>query len=448
MTRERKAAPRPNPADCAPIIGEYCSGPGHFGERGLTRALPAYWLYETAHAALSPARALAGAGQFLFQHPANPFAATFSGKLVAATCELVERATRHYGKPEWDITSTVIDGQTVPVGITPLWERPFCRLIHFERLLDDPVRPQPRLLIVAPMSGHFPTLIRGTIQAFLPSHDVFVTEWVDARLVPIIAGHFDLDDYIDYLIEMLHVLKGDVHLMAVCQASVPVLAAVALMEAAGDPAVPRSMILMGGPIDTRINPTSVNRLAEQRGLEWFRRNVITKVPFPNPGFLRDVYPGFLQLYGFMVMNLDRHMQAHQRLFQHLVAGDHDSAQRHREFYDEYLAVMDLSAEFYLQTCDTVFIRHALPRGEMTHRGHPVDPSRIRRVALMTVEGEHDDISGVGQTEAAHELCPNIPAPRRSHWLQPGVGHYGVFNGERFRTEVVPKVTEFILACSM
>lgn len=447
MIGERGAAPRSNSTDSAPIIGEYCGAPEHLGELGLTRALPAYWLYETAHAALSPARAFADACRFFFQHPANPVGATFSGRLVAATCELAERATRHYAKPEWNITSTVIDGQTVPVHITPLWERPFCRLIHFERLLDDPVVPQPRLLIVAPMSGHYPTLLRGTVLAFLPSHDVFVTEWVDARTVPLIAGGFDLDDYIDYLIDMLHILHGDVHVMAVCQPSVPVLAAVALMEATGDPAVPRSMILMGGPIDTRINPTSVNRLAERRGIEWFRRNVITKVPFPNPGFMRDVYPGFLQLYGFMVMNLDRHMEAHRKLFQHLVTGDHDSAQKHREFYDEYLAVMDICAEFYLQTCDTVFIRHALPKGEMTHRGQQVDPSRIHRVALMTVEGEHDDISGVGQTEAAHVLCPNIPGSRHSHWLQPGVGHYGVFNGERFRTEVAPKVEEFILTCS-
>ncbi|CAM2184847.1 poly(3-hydroxybutyrate) depolymerase [Paraburkholderia sacchari] len=445
MIGEKRPVPQSSPTESVSTIGEYCSGPKHLGELGLTQALPAYWFYETAHAALRPARAFVDACRFFFQHPANPAAATFSGKLVAATCEMAERATRHYGRPEWNITSTVIDGQTVPVRITPIWERPFCRLIHFERSLNNSAGTQPRLLIVAPMSGHYPTLLRGTVQAFLPSHDVFVTEWVDARIVPLIAGRFDLDDYIDYLIGMLHGFNGDVHVMAVCQPSVPVLAAVALMEAAGDPAAPRSMILMGGPIDTRINPTAVNRLAERRGIEWFRRNVITKVPFPNPGFMRDVYPGFLQLYGFMVMNLDRHMEEHWKLFQHLVAGDHDSAQKHREFYDEYLAVMDLCAEFYLQTCDTVFIRHALPKGEMTHRGRPVDPSQINGVALMTVEGEHDDISGVGQTEAAHLLCPNIPAPRHSHWLQPGVGHYGVFNGERFRTEVVPKVTDFILS---
>src|SRR5439155_554157 len=233
--------------------------------------------------------------------------------------------------------------------------------------------------------------------------------------------------------------------IAVCQPSVPVMAAVARMEADDDPCVPHSMVLMGGPIDTRVNPTEVNTLAERRGTDWFRRSVITKVPFPNPGFMRDVYPGFLQLNGFVSMNLERHIEAHRKLFQHLVAGDGDSAQKHREFYDEYLAVMDLTAEFYLQTVETVFVRHALPNGQMTHRGLPVDPAKIRRVALLTVEGENDDISGVGQTEAAHRLCVNIPAERKAHWLQPSVGHYGVFNGSRFRAETAPRIADFILS---
>jgi poly(3-hydroxybutyrate) depolymerase len=317
--------------------------------------------------------------------------------------------------------------------------------LHFERAFEHlPRRPQPRLLIVAPMSGHYPTLLRGTVEGFLPNHDVYITEWIDAKLVPVGEGHFDLDDYIDYLISMLHVLGGDTHILAVCQPSVPVLAAVARMEAEGDPYVPHSMVLMGGPIDTRVNPTVVNTLAEQRGIDWFRRNVITKVPFPNPGFMRDVYPGFLQLHGFMSMNLDRHIEAHRNLFLHLVQGDGDSAQKHREFYDEYLAVMDLAAEFYLQTVETVFIRHALPKGEMTHRGIRVDPAKIHRVALLTVEGENDDISGVGQTEAAHRLCTSIPSERKAHWLQPAVGHYGVFNGSRFRAEIVPRISDFVL----
>jgi poly(3-hydroxybutyrate) depolymerase len=263
--------------------------------------------------------------------------------------------------------------------------------------------------------------------------------------VPLTEGTFDLDDYIDYLVSIMHFLRGDVHVVAVCQPSVPVLAAIARMEADGDPHVPHSMVLMGGPIDTRVNPTAVNTLAERRGLDWFRRNVITKVPFPNPGFLRDVYPGFLQLHGFVSMNLERHLEAHRNLYLNLVKGDGDSAQKHREFYDEYLAVMDLCAEYYLQTVDSVFIRHALPKGEFTHRGIRIDPSKIHRVALMTVEGENDDISGLGQTEAAHALCSNIPSERKAHWLQPGVGHYGVFNGSRFRAEIAPRISDFMLS---
>jgi poly(3-hydroxybutyrate) depolymerase len=397
-------------------------------------------------ASLSPARAVADAGRLLFKNPANPWSHTELGKSIAAGCELFERSTRRYGKPEWGISSTLVGAERVPVHISAVWERPFCRLLHFERAFEQrPRRPQPRLLIVAPMSGHYATLLRGTVEGFLPNHDVYVTDWTDARVVPVSQGRFDLDDYIDYIVSMLHVLGGDVHVIAVCQPSVPVLAAVARMEADGDPHVPHSMVLMGGPIDTRINPTEVNLLASNRGIEWFRQNVITKVPFPNPGFMRDVYPGFLQLYGFMSMNLDRHMQAHRNLYLNLIKADGDSAQKHREFYDEYLAVMDLCAEFYLQTCETVFIRHALPKGEMTHRGIPIDPSKIRRVALMTVEGENDDISGVGQTEAAHKLCTGIPADRKYHWLQPEVGHYGVFNGSRFRAEIAPRIADFVLS---
>ena len=258
------------------------------------------------------------------------------------------------------------------------------------------------------MSGHYATLLRGTVEAFLPTHEVYITDWSDARMVPLTEGRFDLDDYVDYVIEMLHVLGGNMHVIAVCQPSVPVVAAVSVMEAERDPFVPLSMTLMGGPIDTRRNPTAVNNLAAERGIDWFRSNVITKVPFPHPGVMRDVYPGFLQLNGFISMNLDRHMDAHKNLFKNLVKGDGDLVDKHRDFYDEYLAVMDLTAEYYLQTVDTVFVKHALPKGEMTHRGKLVDPSKITRVALMTVEGENDDISGLGQTEATHALCSSIP----------------------------------------
>jgi poly(3-hydroxybutyrate) depolymerase len=447
MTEKRQAAAlqqRPEPESMP--IGEFDGAATLPGDRGALLAQPMYWLYEMGHAALDPSRAFADATRLFFRNPANPFAHTTYGKSVAAAMELFERTTRRYGKPEWQIEHTTVGGMRVPVHINTVWERPFCRLLHFERAFTHvPRRPQPKLLIVAPMSGHYATLLRGTVEAFLPNHDVYITDWRNARSVPVAEGRFDLDDYVDYVISMLHVLGGDVHVIAVCQPSVPVLAAVALMEADKDPYVPHSMVLMGGPIDTRINSNAVNKLAEERGLEFFRTHVITKVPFPHPGFLRDVYPGFLQLHGFVSMNLDRHLEAHRNLFMNLVKSDGDSAQKHREFYDEYLAVMDLTAEFYLQTVDTVFIRHLLPKGEMTYRHRMIDPGAIKRVALMTVEGEHDDISSVGQTEAAHVLCHSIPAEMKTHYVQPAVGHYGVFNGSRFRAEIAPRISDFVLS---
>jgi poly(3-hydroxybutyrate) depolymerase len=447
MTEKRQSAAlqqRPEPESMP--IGEFDGAATLPGDRGALLAQPMYWLYEMGHAALDPSRAFADAARLFFRNPANPFAHTTYGKSVAAAMELFERTTRRYGRPEWRIEHTTVGGTRVPVHINTVWERPFCRLLHFERAMTHvPRRPQPKLLIVAPMSGHYATLLRGTVEAFLPNHDVYITDWRNARSVPVAEGRFDLDDYVDYVISMLHVLGGDVHVIAVCQPSVPVLAAVALMEADKDPYVPHSMVLMGGPIDTRINSNAVNKLAEERGLEFFRTHVITKVPFPHPGFLRDVYPGFLQLHGFVSMNLDRHLEAHRNLFMNLVKSDGDSAQKHREFYDEYLAVMDLTAEFYLQTVDTVFIRHLLPKGEMTHRHRMIDPGAIKRVALMTVEGEHDDISSVGQTEAAHVLCRSIPAEMKTHYVQPAVGHYGVFNGSRFRAEIAPRISDFVLS---
>jgi poly(3-hydroxybutyrate) depolymerase len=293
------------------------------------------------------------------------------------------------------------------------------------------------------MAGHFSTLLRGTVRDLRPHYDVYVTEWQDARFVPRRAGPFDLDVYIDYIIEFLRFFRGNVHVMAVCQPTVPVFAAVALMEAMGDRASPRSMILMAGAIDARENPTAVNRFAEGRTVDWFQRNVITQVPWPYPGVMRMVYPGFFQLSGFMGMNFDRHVSAHRDLFHNLIQGDGDSADKHREFYDEFLAVMDLAAEYYLQTIETVFLEHKLAKGEMLHRDRLVDPSKIEKVALMTVEGEKDDISGVGQTFAAHILCTNLADTLRAHHLQPGVGHYGVFNGSRFRAEIAPKIRTFI-----
>lgn len=427
-------------------IGEFDGAATLPGDSGLLLATPMYWLYEMGLASLNPARALADATRLFYKNPANPLTHTTYGKSMAAAAELFERSTRRYGRPEWMIDDTTVGGERVPVSIRTVWERPFCRLLHFERGFSRaPRRPQPKLLIVAPMSGHYATLLRGTVNAFLPNHEVYITDWKNAQSVPLAEGSFDLDDYIDYIISILHALGGETHVLGVCQPSVPVMAAAAVMNADNDPYAPYSMILMGGPIDTRINPTAVNRLAQTRDLEWFRSHVITKVPFPHPGVMRDVYPGFLQLHGFMSMNLDRHIEAHHNLFLHLVKGDGDSAQKHREFYDEYLAVMDLAAEFYLQTVDTVFIRHALPKGQMTHRGRLIETAAITRTALMTVEGEQDDISAVGQTEAAHRLCSNLPADLKAHYVQPGVGHYGVFNGSRFRAEIAPRIADFMLS---
>jgi poly(3-hydroxybutyrate) depolymerase len=402
-----------------------------------------YQMYEFNHAAMQPYRAYVDAVRLFYSNPINPLSHTAFGRSVAATAELFERTTRRYGKPAFGIEKTVVNWNPVPVTEKVVWSRPFCNLIHFIKDMPATRRDQPKLLIVAPMSGHYATLLRGTVEAMLPHADVYITDWTDARMVPMTAGRFDLDDYIDYVVDMLHLLGPNTHVIGVCQPSVPVLAAVALMEARGDRFAPATMTLMGGPIDTRRNPTAVNLLAKEKGIDWFRENVIMQVPWPAPGVMREVYPGFLQLSGFMSMNLDRHISAHKEFFMHLVKHDGDSAEKHRDFYDEYLAVMDLTAEFYLQTVETVFIRHALPKGEMTHRGKPVDTAAIRNVALLTVEGENDDISGLGQTQAAHDICPNIPDDMRVHYMQPAVGHYGVFNGSRFRSEIVPRIVDFI-----
>jgi poly(3-hydroxybutyrate) depolymerase len=409
---------------------------------GVQMDLAYYW-YEAAHLMLSPARAASDVGRLIFNNPANPLTHTPYGRTVSAACELFERTTRRYGKPAFGLGQTSVNGQRVPVTERVVWERPFGRVIAFDRALNFAHRPQPKILMVAPMSGHFATLLRGTVEAFLPTHQVMIADWADARMVPLSEGGFDLDDYIDYLISMFRALGPDLHVMAVCQPSVPVMAAIARMEAEDDPLTPRSMILMGGPIDTRRSPTAVNKVAQERGVDWFRRNCIVKVPASYPGFWRDVYPGFLQLSGFMAMNMDRHLTAHYDMFKHLVRGDGDSAEKHREFYDEYLAVMDLTAEYYLQTVEKVFVDHELPNGTMMHRDKPVDLKAIRRCAIMAIEGEKDDISGVGQTLAGLQLTPNLAVEKKVYHLQLNVGHYGVFNGSRFRSETAPRIADFI-----
>ena len=398
-----------------------------------------YQAYEFQRQLANPVRLWANALEQAYSSPYNPLSDTWFGKSVAAGAEIVARLTQNYGKPHFGLATTQIGNETVEVNEEILVRKPFCDLVRFRR---DTIRRDPKVLVVAPMSGHFATLLRGTVEALLPEHDVHITDWKDAREVPITSGDFSLDDYIDYVIAFGRYLGPDVHVIAVCQPSVPVLAAAALMAEAKDPRQPKSLTLMGGPIDTRQSPTVPNDLAMRNSMMWFRQNVISTVPFGYPGAMRRVYPGFLQLTSFISMNLDRHVNAHMRQFEHLVKGDDDSADGHRAFYDEYLAVMDLNAEFYLQTIEVVFKEHLLPRGQWVSRGRKIDPAAIE-TALMTVEGELDDISGIGQTKAAHALTPNIPGARHVHWEQPRVGHYGIFNGRKWREQIMPRVRAFI-----
>lgn len=405
-----------------------------------------YNLYEMKHAMLTPARLSAELTRNVYRHPWNPLSYTQFGRTVSASAEMIERTSRHFGKPVFGLHETTIGGKTVEVEEVIVAEKPFCNLIHFKR---DTNRKDPRVLVVAPISGHYATLLRGTIEALLPHHDVYVTDWIDARQVPMSEGLFDLDECITYLIKFMSLLGPKTHTVAVCQPAVPLFAAVSLMEADKDPNVPLTMTLMGGPIDTRISPTQVNQLAETRDLSWFEQNVIHTVPFYYPGAHRKVYPGFVQLGGFMSMNLDRHVGSHMKFYQHLISGDGDSAAAHRKFYNEYLSVMDITAEFYLQTVDTVFQRHSLPKGEMKWRDPisdeliAVDPSKIKRTALLTIEGELDDISAHGQTTAAHDLCSNLSPDKQYHHFQENVGHYGIFNGRRWRNFIMPRLRHFI-----
>ncbi|HTR17308.1 MAG TPA: polyhydroxyalkanoate depolymerase [Acetobacteraceae bacterium] len=400
-----------------------------------------YQYYEWQKATLSPVRFLANQALNLLELPGNPLRPTPLGRIAAAALDSFEHSTRHFDKPAFGHQTTVIDGETVAITEEVVARRPWGDLLRFRREAERP--NDPRVLLVAPMSGHFATLLRGTVEAFLPDHDVYITDWINARDVPAAEPNFDLDDYINYLIDFFRLLGPGAHTIAVCQPAVPVLAAVALMNAAGDPAAPKSMTLIGGPIDTREAPTEVNLFAKRHSLDWFRRHVIHPVPFGCPGFMRKVYPGFLQLAGFMAMNLDRHMEAHWQMFLHLVDGDGESLSSKRAFYEEYRAVMDMSADYYLQTIATVFQEHLLPRGLMVSRNRNVETAAVERTALLTIEGERDDISGIGQTRAAHALCRNLPDSMRQHLEQPGVGHYGLFNGRRFREEIAPYIKNFI-----
>jgi len=407
-----------------------------------------YALHEAAYYASSPLREAARVARDFWGSPLNPAASTDFGRRIHAGADLFTNVTRRYGKPAWNIDTIKVGQVDVRVRPTVVWESPWARVIQFDRDMADMRRAgkfslDPAVLIVAPLSGHYATLLRGTVEAFLPDHAVFIVDWVNAREVSMLEGRFDFHDYIDHIIQMLAVLGPRPNVVAVCQPGPPVLAAAALMAEENHPSRPASMTFMGSPIDARLSPTVTNNLAEEKPFAWFQSNMIYTVPPPYVGVGRRVYPGFVQLASFMSMNKAKHQEAHKRYFQDLVKGDGDSADKHLEFYDEYLSVLDLTEEFYLQTIDIVFQQHLLPKGELTHRGRLVRPELITDIGLMTVEGENDDISGIGQTQAAHTLCSNLPDDMKTDYVQPGVGHYGVFNGRRFREEIYPRVRSFI-----
>jgi len=405
-----------------------------------------YDAYEVQRSFLAGASKLAGLGAGWLGNPSNPLGYNAMSPLVGASLEVFAHAAAPRGKPDFGIESVRVGRKDVRVDEQILLRKPFGQLKHFAR---EGVDKGPRLLIVAPMSGHYATLLRGTVERMLPSADVYITDWRDAKLAPLSEGSFDLDDYVDYLIEFLEYIGKTTgerpHMLAVCQPSVPAFAATALMNADKNPWRPKTLTMMGGPIDTRKAPTAVNTLATERPFGWFEQNVVATVPMIYPGAGRKVYPGFLQLAGFMTMNLGSHLVSHWEMFKHLVEGDEESASATQKFYDEYRAVCDMTAEFYLQTIDVVFQRHLLPKGEMEHRGRIVDPAAIRDTALLAIEGERDDISGIGQTKAALDIATKLPASKKQYLMAKDVGHYGIFNGRKWREQIAPVVEKFLAA---
>lgn len=399
-----------------------------------------YHFKEMHRASLAPMRMMANATKHMFSNPLHPLSYTGLGRHMAATGELIERITQSYPKPEFGITTTEISGKKIDVWEDILLEKAFCKLVRFKR---DTKQKGSKLLLVAPMSGHHATLLRGTVEALLPHHDVYITDWMDGREVPLFKGEFTLNTYIDYLLEFIRHIGPGIHTMAVCQPSVPLMAAVALMNQMKDPCAPKTMTLMGGPVDTRKAPTKVNQFSKDHSIQWFESNVITRVPLNYPGFARRVYPGFLQLAGFMSMNFERHKDAHVELFNHLVQGDGEKAKSHRDFYNEYLAVADLPAEYYLQTIEEVFHKHSLPDGKLMHYDQRVRPDAITKTAILAIEGELDDISGLGQTKASLEITKNLPDAKKKYHMAPQVGHYGIFNGRKWREQVRPVITGWI-----
>ncbi len=407
-----------------------------------------YNAYEIQRSLLAGASAMANFGAGLLNNPANPFAYFGGGPVLGSALEVFAHASAPRGKPAFGLDHTTIDGKTVAVCEEVVLRKPFGQIKHFRR---EGAEGSPKLLIVAPMSGHYATLLRGTVERMLPAHDVYITDWRDAKLVPLSDGKFDLDDYIDYLIEFCAFIGKDgdprPHMLAVCQPSVPCFAAAALMSADKHPNRPRTLTMMGGPIDTREAPTAVNTLATERPHSWFENNVIATIPMTYPGAGRQVYPGFLQLAGFMTMNLGSHMVSHFEMFKHLVQGDGEGADSTMKFYEEYRSVCDMTAEFYLQTIDTVFQDHSLPKGEMKHRGRRVDPAAITDVPVLAIEGENDDISGIGQTKAALDITTGLPDAMKQYYLAEKVGHYGIFNGSKWRNRIAPVVDKWIDAHS-
>ena len=405
-----------------------------------------YDAYEVQRSFLAGASKLAGLGAGWLNNPSNPWGYSSMSPLISASLEVFAHAAAPRGKPEFGIASVRVGRKEVPVGEEVVLRKPFGQL---KRFFKDGVEEGPAILIVAPMSGHYATLLRGTVERLLPKHDVYITDWRDAKLVPAKDGSFDLDDYIDYLIEFLDTIGERTgerpHLLAVCQPAVPAFAATALMASHNHKWRPKTLTMMGGPIDTRKAPTAVNTLATQRPFGWFENNVIATVPMIYPGHGRKVYPGFLQLAGFMTMNLGSHLISHWEMFKHLVVGDEEGAEATREFYDEYRSVCDMTAEFYLQTVDVVFQRHLLPKGELKHRGRRVDPAAIRDTALLAIEGERDDISGIGQTKAALDIATALPNAKKDYFLAKDVGHYGIFNGRKWRERIAPVVEQFVAA---
>ncbi|NOL49212.1 polyhydroxyalkanoate depolymerase [Pelistega europaea] len=402
-----------------------------------------YLLHELAKQSMAPFVSFSTWGAKVFSDPFSPYAYIPNSRHIAAGFELLHRLGKDYEKPAWNITEADVGGKTATITETLVEERAFCRLIHFERSHSKHPKGDPIVLIVAPLSGHHATLLRDTVQTMLQSFDVYVTDWIDARMVPLSKGAFHLDDYVQYIIDFIHLLGPNTHVMSVCQPTVPVLAAVSLMASNNDPIQVKSMIMMGGPLDTRLSPTSVNGLANQKSFTWFETQLIHRVPPRYPGHNRRVYPGFLQHAGFVAMNPDKHAQSHYDYYLNLMRGNDMEAETHRKFYDEYNAVLDLPAEYYLDTIKVVFQEHLLPRGLWKVKGQLVEPAAITKAHLLTVEGELDNITGKGQTQVAHQMCSNIPEAHKQHYEVEKAGHYGIFSGRRWRTKVFPVIEEFI-----